>query len=44
MAPNATVTPLDVFGSWVKQEVFRELEQLELEVAAWLRDRETVQI
>ena len=43
-APNATVTPLDVFGSWVKQEVFRELEQLELEVAAWLRDREAVQI
>ena len=43
-APNATVTPLDVFGSWVKQEVFRELEQLEVEVAAWLRDRGTIRV
>jgi hypothetical protein len=37
--PNANVTPLDVFGAWVKQEVFREIEQLEVEILAWLRDR-----
>jgi Protein of unknown function (DUF1350) len=30
---------LDVFGAWVKQEVFREIEQLEVEILAWLRDR-----
>jgi Protein of unknown function (DUF1350) len=35
---NANVTPLDLFGSWVKQEVFREIEQLEVEILAWLRE------
>lgn len=37
--PNPNFTPLDALGSWFKQEVFREIEQLEQEVLVWLRDR-----
>lgn len=40
--PNPNFTPLDTFGSWFRQEVFRELEQLEQEILYWLRQNETV--
>jgi hypothetical protein len=33
---NPNFTPLDAFGSWFKQEVFREIEQLEQEILYWL--------
>jgi hypothetical protein len=40
--PNPNFTPLDTLGSWFRQEVFRELEQLEQEILYWLRQNETV--
>jgi len=33
---NPNFTPLDAFGSWFRQEVFREIEQLEQEILYWL--------
>jgi Protein of unknown function (DUF1350) len=35
---NPNFTPLDALGSWFKQEVFREIEQLEQEILYWLRE------
>lgn len=34
--PGPVFTPIDAIGQWVRQEVFRELEQLEQEILRWL--------
>jgi hypothetical protein len=34
--PGADFTPLDALGQWVRQEIFRELAQLEQAILQWL--------
>ena len=34
--PGATFTPIDAFGQWFKQEVYRDLNQLKRAILLWL--------
>jgi hypothetical protein len=36
---GATFTPLDAIGQWVKQEVYKDLHQLQREISHWLSPR-----